>query len=122
MGTNYYLQQAENTQPLHIGKSSGGWVFALNTHPKEKIETFEDWVSEMLLAHRIFDEYEHDVSMEEMLKIILQPEPWDTNPSLDFLRRNQAFYDDNLDLLRCKLGDSCIRHGKTYDVCQGEFC
>jgi hypothetical protein len=33
MGTNYYLHnQQPEFEPIHIGKSSGGWYFSLHTY------------------------------------------------------------------------------------------
>ena len=50
MGTNYYLHQKPDCAccgrafvPLHIGKSSGGWTFALHVMPDDKVNTLDDW-------------------------------------------------------------------------------
>jgi hypothetical protein len=43
MGTNYYMPVEKcdhcghKPKALHIGKSSAGWCFSLNTHPAEGI-------------------------------------------------------------------------------------
>ena len=55
MGTNYYLHEPptnkcehcgrqDEKEPLHIGKSSVGWVFALHIIPEMGIEDLEDWI------------------------------------------------------------------------------
>lgn len=54
MGTNFYLTKqsnrcehcgrADETEPLHIGKSSSGWAFGLHIHPSEGIECLDDWI------------------------------------------------------------------------------
>ena len=50
MGTNYYLYQKPDCEccgrpfePLHIGKSSAGWCFALHIMPEDGISTLLDW-------------------------------------------------------------------------------
>jgi hypothetical protein len=50
MGTNYYLHQRPDCEccgrsfvPLHIGKSSAGWAFALHVIPEDRIESLDDW-------------------------------------------------------------------------------
>jgi hypothetical protein len=39
MGTNYYLVNKETDERLHIGKSSGGWCFALRVHHDRHIDS-----------------------------------------------------------------------------------
>lgn len=47
MGTNYYLHElpgsAKYPRNLHIGKSSGGWAFALHVIPEDDINSLDDW-------------------------------------------------------------------------------
>ena len=50
MGTNYYLHEkppcptcGHETEPLHIGKSSVGWAFALRIMPERKIHDLMCW-------------------------------------------------------------------------------
>ena len=50
MGTNYYLHKkpdceccGRSFEPLHIGKSSGGWCFTLHVMPEDNINTLDDW-------------------------------------------------------------------------------
>lgn len=50
MGTNYYLHTKPDCEccgrgfePLHIGKSSGGWCFSLHVMPEDNINTLDDW-------------------------------------------------------------------------------
>lgn len=78
MGTNYYAQRnccdycGRGDDSLHIGKSSAGWVFALNTHPDEKITSLKDWLK--LLSRddvRIVDEYGKSLELEDLLERIL---------------------------------------------------
>ncbi len=52
MGTNYYLKTAapcptcgHEQEPLHIGKSSGGWVFSLHVDPDAGLCDLPDWES-----------------------------------------------------------------------------
>lgn len=45
MGTNYYakVKDAPALEPLHIGKSSGGWEFLWRAHPELGLESVTQW-------------------------------------------------------------------------------
>ena len=87
MGTNYYVTESATDKcgtcghisggdELHIGKSSGGWVFLLNCYPDKEITTFADWI--VFMADRrswITDEYGDPVEFNEMIKIIAERKP-----------------------------------------------
>lgn len=113
MGTNYYLKLGEDetckhcghtvkAEELHIGKSSGGWVFSLHVMPERNINDLEDWVP--LLSHgAIFNEYGDSVSKEELLSIITE-RSWRGG------------------LARNNIGRYCTKHGDgTWDCIPGEF-
>lgn len=73
MGTNYYTQRHYpfDLEQLHIGKSSYGWVFSLNTYPELNINTLEDW--KIFWSNKdvdIFDEYGGKISVEQLLDTI----------------------------------------------------
>lgn len=116
MGTNYYLYRkpdceccGRNDPPLHIGKSSGGWVFSLHVIPEEGINTLSDWAREFSSASAVIkDECDSLISAEEMLDIIKNRSPFgiDRKP----LRRHEID------------GRWCIGHGEgTWDYMPGEF-
>lgn len=80
MGTNYYLHQKDPCkhcgrayESLHIGKSSGGWAFALHVDPENYINTLDDW---RRLWNEpgtyIYDEDNEVISIEEMERCITQ--------------------------------------------------
>lgn len=78
MGTNYYLHQKPDCEccgrpfePLHIGKSSGGWAFALHVMPEDGISSLDDWRA-LWAADGAFirNEYGERVSVEEMERTI----------------------------------------------------
>jgi hypothetical protein len=139
MGTNYYLHECGNLierlardGPLvrHIGKSSGGWCFALRVYPDDGINSLTDWYHLLRRDNNVIkDEYDHEVSLEDLIEIITNrhwaPRTFfatDRYPTeqamLDF---NHAVYGPN-NLLRCKIGDYCIGHGPgTWDLMAGEF-
>lgn len=150
MGTNYYLHQKPDCEccgrpyePLHIGKSSGGWCFSLHVIPEEGINTLDDW--RMLWAAPgafIRDEYGELVSVADMEAIItlrFREEDWDTrqwgyyfppSPFNHFSHRDaeQDFHDKNQSqrgpkgLLRHRIGAHCKGHGEgTWDYIEGEF-
>lgn len=111
MGTNYYMTVnpcahcGRGEQELHIGKSSAGWMFSLNTHPDDGIETLDDWRAAWV-SNPIRDEYHQNISAAEMERIITEREAWNGCP----LQRHRVD------------GRLCIAHGPgTWDIMRGEF-
>ena len=83
MGTNYYLRtgnkitktcncgfEHELDEELHIGKSSYGWKFVLHIIPERGINELEDW-EELFKTGKIFDEYDREITVEQMMDCIL---------------------------------------------------
>lgn len=111
MGTNYYCRFpacgacGHADEPLHVGKSSVGWVFMLHAIPERGINSLADW-SEFWKRPGVslFNEYDDPVSPDRMLDIITNRGPVE-------------------DLLRCEVdGDRCIAHGPgSWDIRVGEF-
>jgi hypothetical protein len=149
MGTNYYAHginkepqscptcgQDTPPEPLHIGKSSGGWCFSLHVIPERGISDLDDWVS--LLKHEgvtILNEYDQSVTLEELLDTI-KKRRWATNiadqvfPSAmnsyksleEFYHKNHAEPGPNNLIRRRVDGRHCIGQGEgTWDLVVGEF-
>lgn len=116
MGTNYYLHSKARplspftVEPIHIGKHSAGWAFALRVYPSDDEHSklprsFPDWL-------RLFmrDDVEictdgnfaRTLSPDQMIDIIC-------NRPTDGMRR--AAVD----------GDHCVGHGSTWDTIAREF-
>jgi hypothetical protein len=114
MGTNYYLSQKPNCehcgQPsgarLHIGKSSGGWCFALHVVPARGIYTLSDWRELWNKPGAVIrDEYGRSISIEEMEQYITN-RSWFRGP----LQRHDVD------------GQHCLGHGPgTWDYIAGDF-
>jgi len=136
MGTNYYLETQEpcphcsrGYDRLHIGKSSVGWCFSLHIIPKLGINTLDDWKKQWE-GKKIFDEYENEISHQEMLSIItdrkkdfpLTKVPFGYNSWNTFYRNNHAEPGPN-GLVRHQIDNiHCIGHGEgTWDYIKGEF-
>ena len=111
MGTNYYLHEkppckccGRSNEPLHIGKSSGGWCFALHVIPEECIDTLDDWRERWNQPESIIlDEYGGIVSVTEMERIITC-RVWKGNTPMH--------HEDN----------RCVGHGEgSWDYITGEF-
>jgi len=130
MGTNYYLytEPACKTcghakEPLHIGKSSGGWHFSLHVIPEEGIESLDDW--QRVWSHpesHIEDEYGDIISAEEMLMAITERSS--TRDGLDSFNFASNAAEVGLNnLVRHVIdGRHCVGHGDgTYDYMRGEF-
>lgn len=130
MGTNYYLYEKQDCEccgrpfdPLHIGKSSGGWCFTLHIIPGDRINTLDDWRE---LWHKpgtvIRDEYGKTVSMFEIEEIITAREWPARQTSKLWFKENSAERGPN-NLARHKIdGVFCIGHGEgPWDYVVGEF-
>lgn len=113
MGTNYYLHQKPDCEccgrpfePLHIGKSSGGWCFSLHVMPDDNVNTLDDW--RQLWGQEgayIRNEYGEKVSITEMLHVIVNRRWRDAEP-----QRHEID------------GIHCVGHGPgTWDYITGEF-
>ena len=155
MGCNYYLHRnvcptcdTPPGEPLHIGKSSAGWCFALRVdrsdpdpwddEPVEEIKTFDDWVRLFNESDSVIkDEYDRVVSVEDMISIISRrefhtdssrfDEPYDASRGpytswADFHSKNGSKPGPN-GLLRQRVdGRHCIANGEgTWDYVVGEF-
>lgn len=118
MGTNFYLEEDD----LRIGKSSGGWCFALRVYPKMGINTLEDW-KRAWSGKNIVNEYGEYFTEKEMLKIITERQ-WNGSAvrSDAFMRQNHAVMGPN-NLIRSEIdGIRCVGHGEgTWDYYAGEF-
>ena len=144
MGTNYYsvkrgfedlepgdfwdrmraaLDDPENDDILHIGKSSGGWCFSLHIIPDRGITDITKWVPYLLDKDRvIINEYCERITYEEMLETITnrrRPDPctW----TQEMYDRNYAEPGPN-NLVRHSVGRGCVRQGAgTWDCAEGIF-
>ena len=134
MGTNYYLHHATALCPtchrsdesgLHIGKSSGGWCFALRVHPDRGINSLEDWETlwNATDKFKIVDEYRDEIPVELMRAVITERQ-WKQEPDSHdpkWLADNYAVEGPN-GLARSAIGGTCIAHGTgTWDLMDGEF-
>jgi hypothetical protein len=106
MGTNYYHIKdkcphcGRHDEPLHIGKSSGGWTFSF--HGTEQIRSYKDWLSQLSIG-TIQDEYGDEISLEEFKKFVesKRGEPW--NHARDVGVPGSAYSV----AMKEKYGDSC---------------
>jgi hypothetical protein len=137
MGTNYYLETkppctecGRGYERKHIGKSSGGWCFALHVEPDAGINDLDDW--RRLWSEpgaRIFDEYEREVTLGDMLLTITErvarndfgAKPYSYPSWKTFHAQNHSQAGPN-GLLRHQIGPHCLAHGSgTWDLILGEF-
>lgn len=113
MGTNYYLEPkpaceacGREHERLHIGKSSGGWMFSLHVMPEKGINSLGDWAVLWYTPGAIIrNEYGEIITPEEMLSTITKREWGGSVPQ------------------RHKIdGSFCISHGSgTWDHIAGDF-
>ena len=116
MGTNYYAVRRKLTleEPIHIGKSSAGWLFAFqsineawrdipvvwNTYNQVK-EWLYKYASKPDSPYAILDEYDREVSFEEFVKMIdeMQKDPKRLKNSDNFTHGKNIdgyrFYDED---------------------------
>jgi len=101
MGTNYYIKHKERkvTQPdLHIGKNSAGWEFSFEAHEKNEyyqtpdLKTKQQWFEYMFLNDgNIFNEYNVEISFQELVKIIESTMNRGLKNHYDYLKENHDF-------------------------------
>lgn len=112
MGTNYYLHLKPDCkccgrpfEPLHIGKSSGGWCFALHVMPDDCINTLDDWRALWSAPSALIrNEYGEVITPVEMERVITERK-WHGGP---VKRHSGDMY--------------CVGHGEgTWDYIIGEF-
>lgn len=113
MGVNYYLHEKPDCEccgrpfePLHIGKSSGGWHFSLHVMPEDNINTLDDWRELWAKPGAVIrNEYDERIPIDDMERVITKR---------DFGARVLMRHD--LD------GRHCVGHGPgTWDYIAGEF-
>ena len=132
MGANYYLFEKDpcsacgrSYEPLHIGKSSAGWCFALHVIPDEGINGLEDWKARWANPGAVIeDEYGDTVSPEEMLSLIcdrkrpyVQSVPYGYRSWAHFHLSNHSENGPN-GLLRAR---DTANEGGTWDLIEGDF-
>lgn len=136
MGTNYYLHRnacphcGRGDEPLHIGKSSGGWCFTLHVDPEIPVGDLSDWRA-LWATGVIKDEYGAVVTVAEMEATITERigRPFDAQDwSVTGYQNEAQFHKLNNSergpngLLRHQIGQYCLKHGDgTWDCCSGEF-
>lgn len=133
MGTNYYAQtisdicqhcgRGNESEKLHIGKSSAGWCFSLHTIPELGILDLPDWQREWAKPGVIIlDEYDDVLSPEEMVQEITNRSwPHKSDRTAEYLNANNAVEGPN-NLMRHRIGPYCVSHGAgTWDCLSGEF-
>lgn len=107
MGTNYYAIKVKPCvfdREIHLGKSSGGWLFCFQEH--DDIHTFpqfKKWLETHVDTgeYVIMDEYEREVSKEELLELIEHKQ----NDEKCFSNPDNFTYSRNIDGYRFKYGD-----------------
>lgn len=130
MGTNYYWHEKEacptckrEYEPLHIGKSSGGWHFALHVISEIGVNDLEDW---LILWQKpgsyIIDEYGQEISFNEMKSIITE-RSWEVKSNWTPGKYHSNHAEPGLNgLARHVIGLGCVKHGAgTWDCIEGEF-
>lgn len=82
MGTNFYYQEPISLNsfiylhPVHIGKSSCGWMFGLRTDKELNLLTWNDWKA-FLKDKTIVDEYDNEWTFEDFCqKVENRPKDW----------------------------------------------
>lgn len=134
MGTNYYAHVKGNPllrwivepEKVHIGKSSGGWVFSLHVKQNvgdEFVSTWADWKRVLQKKNvDIYDEYDQLIDKRTFFAVV-EKRSWNRPvPDTFDYERNHAVPGPN-GLIRHKVdGRHCIGHGEgTWDYIIGEF-
>ena len=119
MSTSYYLKTGKKLEcphcecltvddELRIGRSSGGWVFALNIFPSRGINELDDW-EELFKKYPIYDECGVQITPDDMVSIIAKRPLWGGTRELKAHDSSYRLYE----------GDGTM-YGKTYSLL-GEY-
>ena len=137
MGTSYYWREEcrevcnkcghekeAGFAERHIGKSSGGWTFALHVYPDEGINTLEDWIRIWYIKKgHIRDNYGDTISRICMLQNIMGRGYESHNRSTsEWYIQNQARRGPKG--LSQRVGIWVVGYGEnegTWDYCVGDF-
>jgi hypothetical protein len=117
MGTNYYAvrNRPSVSEPIHIGKSSAGWLFCFQAHNDTWEEPPVVWntyaqVKAWLYKHTveekdfvILDEYDKIVSFEDFVALVDKKQADEHNRS----NPNNFSYSRNVDGYRFSDGNFC---------------
>ena len=126
MGTNYYAKKprcpccGHQDEPIHIGKSSAGWCFALHVHEELGLTTLDAWKT-FLDGLIIENEHGRQVSLDCLLSVITVRN-WDSSAlSAEGYELNNAQPGPN-NLMRRRISEHCVGHGEgTWDYITGDF-
>lgn len=137
VGTNYYLHEkpacpccGHREKPIHIGKSSWGWVFSLHVGQVREdtfdkygnrqvhcVSSLREWIKKWSEpGSEIKDEYGEDVTSEEMLAIIISSSGYKAS---DVVKTDDSKFEITEEgLTRFKVdyenGIYCMGHGDNY--------
>lgn len=109
MGTNYYATKNKPSveEPIHIGKSSAGWLFNFQTHNEKwhdppvvwnTLEQVKAWLYHYTVetkAYVIIDEYDEIISYDDFFQLVedkQQDEHNQSNPDNFSYARNVNGY------------------------------
>jgi len=76
MGTNYDLQfhfclKCKRKDEIHLGKSSGGWVFGLQYNDGKYYKNWEEMKEFLAKTEgQIIDEYGDKISLDDFIKLV----------------------------------------------------
>lgn len=80
MSTNYYAFGPfpggdPSGEGLHLGQSAAGWRFLFRAHPEQGLTTLDDWLQFLRRDDvNIRDEYDRDVTVQEMEQTMTETE------------------------------------------------
>jgi hypothetical protein len=122
MSTDYYYHSevfckhcGRGDDPTFIGRSSGGWCFALQTYPDRGITTLEEW--EAMFPEGLILDDEGDAIAPERMSSIIRNRSWVGRPRPEV---DHEFYNTEPgpnNLIRWRVGvNGCVGHGETWDL------
>ena len=130
MGTNVYAEInacphcGVPEEKLHVGKFSGGWVFALQVYPERGLNNLADWENFAYQNPKLtlIDEYGEIYSIFRLVDAI-QNRKWSTvNIRGEKFHKQNNSQDAPNNLVRSKIdGVHCIGHEPMCDLMLGDF-
>lgn len=139
MGTNYYAKIDickccnRPIKELHIGKSSGGWVFTLHYDEENNLTSWDAWKHLLTQDNVVIrDEYANFIPFEQLNDIVTKRKGADRLYPWSIFNTTYTSFEDECEqaggvpgpnnLVRHAIGRFCVAHGEgTWDLVKGEF-
>jgi hypothetical protein len=125
---------SKREEDLHIGKSSGGWVFALHVISEKRLYGLPDWMilldkPDVIIFEKVDGQLRREISLDDLLKVITERK-FEGNDNVNHLFHvvNKSMPAENGLVRKVIDGERCVGHefaadgrGVSWDLIAGDF-